>query len=178
MTVPLVAWIGSGRLLFLLTVVPLSAEHDEQLLEREEVFDCGEVGLEEVSAGAVLVKDADEAEVVIESVEGTDVRAGLSGKVNRWLVPVADIGLISVGESLERKSRYAAGGVIGVFRPVSSFLMYVGVPGRGLRISDGKPADTGVLSSDSLGFAMAAMMDRSEALRENRGLGNLNRARE
>lgn len=48
-----------------------------------------------------------DAVVDIESVEAAEVRAGLlSGKVNRFEVPgPADIGLMRVGESLERKSR-------------------------------------------------------------------------
>jgi hypothetical protein len=89
----------------------LSCEQDEQLLERDEAFDFGEVGLEEfvaaVPAVAVLVyedEDAVEAVVVTDSDEAVDGRGGFSGKVNRE-VPPADMGLIRVGESFERKSR-------------------------------------------------------------------------
>jgi hypothetical protein len=113
-TLPVGAEIGSGRFLLV-----LSAEHDERLLDRE-LFDRGEDGLEE-SAGAVEVKEVEDAEVATDSVDGWDVRAGFSGKVKRVLVE-ADSGLIRVGESFERKSRYAAGGVIGVFW-LSSCLM-------------------------------------------------------
>lgn len=84
------------------------------------------------------------------------MRAGFSGNVKR--VPVGS-GVMSVGESFERKSRYAAGGVIGVFW-LSSCLMYVGVPTHGLRISDGNEAESGVFNDDSWGFVVA-MMDES-----------------
>jgi hypothetical protein len=123
-------FIGSGRSCLLVpwlatVVVPcslttaslteLSLWQDEQLLDREEVFDKGEDGREDV-AGAVLVREVEvavlefelmDAVVDIESEEGADMSAGLlSGKVNRFEVAgPADMGLIRVGESLERKSR-------------------------------------------------------------------------
>lgn len=93
----------------------LSLWQDEQLLDREDVFDNGEEGREDV-AGAVLVREVEVAElelelmdavVDMESLEAAEVSAGLlSGKVNRFEVAgPADIGLMRVGESLERKSR-------------------------------------------------------------------------
>jgi hypothetical protein len=90
--------------------------HDEQLLDRDDVFDNGEDGREDV-AGAVLVSEVEvtvlelelmEAVVDIESEDAVEVSVGLlSGKVKRFDVAgPADIGLRrDVGESLERKSR-------------------------------------------------------------------------
>jgi hypothetical protein len=111
-TLPVGAAIGSGRFLLLVALVVLSFEHDEQLLDRDD-FVLGE-DVREESAGAVEVKEAELAEELTDSLEGCEVSDGFSGKVNRVL-DAADIGLIRVGESFERKSRYAAGGVIGVF---------------------------------------------------------------
>jgi hypothetical protein len=91
--------IGSGLWLM------LSREQDEQLLEREEELDLGDEGLEvAVGAPAVLVKDVADAVVAIDSDDAVEGRAGFSGKVKRE-VPFADMGLMRVGESLERKSR-------------------------------------------------------------------------
>ena len=98
--------------MLLVALVVLSFEQDEQLLDLED-FVLGEDGREE-SAGAVEVNEAEVAEELTESLEGCEVSDGFSGKVNRVLV--ADMGLMSVGESFERKSRYAAGGVMGVFK--------------------------------------------------------------
>jgi hypothetical protein len=81
----------------------LSWEQDEQLLEREEL-DLGEEGRDDVAAPAVLVNDAVDAVVAIESEDAVDGREGFSGKMKRE-VPFADCGLMTVGESLERKSR-------------------------------------------------------------------------
>jgi hypothetical protein len=126
-----VVFIGSGRSCLLIpwlatvvvasssltavSLIELSLWQDEQLLDREDVFDNGEEGRED-TAGAVLVREVEvdvlefelmDAVVDIESVDAADVSAGLlSGKVNRFEVAgPADIGLIRVGESLERKSR-------------------------------------------------------------------------
>jgi hypothetical protein len=112
-TLPVGAEIGSGLFLLVLSLVVLSfaLSTDERLLDRE-LFDRGEDGFE-YSAGAVDVNEAEDAEVTIDSAEGWEVRAGFS-KVKRVLVPVGS-GVMSVGDSFERKSRYAAGGVIGVF---------------------------------------------------------------
>ena len=74
-------------------------------------------------------------------------------------VPVGR-GVMSVGDSFDKKSKYAAGGVIGVFW-LSSCLMYVGVPTHGLRISEGNPAERGVLRDGSWGLVVVAMMSGS-----------------
>ena len=145
--------IDSGR--FLLT---LSCEHDEQLLERDEL-DFGEFGLE-TSTGAVLVKDVEDAVVVIDSTDAQELRTGFS-KMKREDIP-AEIGVMTFGDICLRKSRYAAGGVMGVFW--SSCLMNVGVPTHGLRrFWEGNDADSGVFSDDSWGF-VAAMIDCEKLL--------------
>jgi len=62
--------------------------------------------------------------------------AGTTNESPKLILEALVMGLISAGERVRRKSRYAAGGVIGVLRP-SSFLMKVGVPTMGLRSSEG-----------------------------------------
>jgi hypothetical protein len=98
------------------SLLALSLLKDEQLLDRDDAFDCGEVGLEDC-AGAVLVRELDDvalmfesidAVVTTESVEVTEVSAGLlSGKVNLRpaLGSFADCGLKRVGDSSERNLR-------------------------------------------------------------------------
>jgi hypothetical protein len=97
-----------------------SPEKEEQLLEREDVWDRGEAGLElsEGAGPAVLVTDADEAVEATDSLDAVEGSTGFSGNVEGGNAEVG--GLIKVGESFARKSRYAAGGVTGVFR-LSSF---------------------------------------------------------
>jgi hypothetical protein len=133
----------------------LSCEQDEQLLERDE-FDWGESGLDvsvvAETADAVLVHEFEDAVVVTDSDEVVEGSEGFSGKLKR-VVPVADCGL-RAGESFERKSRYAAGGVIGVFW-LSSCLMKLGVATSGLRNSDGYEADKGVFRADNWGRVAA-----------------------
>lgn len=59
---------------------------------------------------------------VKEPLEVDDVsEVGRPSKTNLVLVPV-DIGLMKAGDNVLRKSKYAAGGVMGVFR-LSSFLI-------------------------------------------------------
>jgi len=94
-------FMGSG---LLVVVFLLSWEQEEQLLDRDDALECGDAGLD-VSGGAVLVYELDDAVVVIDSEDPDEESAGLvSGKVNLE-VPPADWGLMRVGESLERKSR-------------------------------------------------------------------------
>lgn len=66
----------------------------------------------------------------------------LSGNLKWLLVPVGN-GLIKAGGMFLRKSRYADGGVIGVFR-ASSFLRRLGEATRGLLSSDGNVPEPGV----------------------------------
>jgi hypothetical protein len=122
-------FIGSGRSCLLMpwfatavvtssplapaSLVEPSLWQDEQLLDREDDFDSGEEGRE--TARVVLVREVGVAALELEFMDAVveresteaEVRVGLlSGKVNRFEVPgPADMGLISVGESLERKSR-------------------------------------------------------------------------
>lgn len=158
-TLPVGAGAEPGSERFLLVLTPSDEVVEEERLLDLELFDRGEVG-REVSAGAVDVKDVELAElevVATESVEGCEVSAGFSGKVKR--VPVGR-GVMRVGDSFERKSRYAAGGVIGVFW-LSSCLMNVGVPTHGLRISDGNEAESGVFNDGNWGLDVVAMLDES-----------------
>lgn len=145
----------------------LRRDTDERLLERE-------AGL--LSVPAVHVYEAEESEVVLRdrlvvvltesaslanvtTVSVEDVDPGGPGRSGKE-VRVVDAGLISIGESVFRKSRYAGGGERGVFSRFSSSLMNVGVPATGVRSSEGKfieVADTGVLSGGSLGFSVAVV---------------------
>lgn len=110
----------------------------QQLLALEEWFE--EVG-DGLSAGTApevdIMEEALEAVEVVEVIEATEAaeEVRLSPKLNFELVPVAR-GLISTGDRVLRKSRYAAGGVMGVCWP-SSRLIWVGVDTIGLRSSDG-----------------------------------------
>lgn len=75
-------------------------------------------------AGEVL-SDAPDV-TVKEPLEADDViEVGRPSKTNLVLVPV-DIGLINAGDRVLRKSRYAAGGVMGVFK-LSSRLIHAKV---------------------------------------------------
>lgn len=69
----------------------------------------------------------------------------LSLKLKRALV--AEAGLITAGDMFLRKSRYADGGVIGVFR-ASSLFMKPGEAAMGLSISDGNVPEPGVCRYD------------------------------
>ena len=57
-------------------------------------------------------------------------------------------GLSIAGGMFLRKSRYADGGVIGVFK--SSFLRQLGDPAMGLSISDGNVPEPGVCNEDAV----------------------------
>jgi hypothetical protein len=144
----------------------LSCEQDEQLLERDEL-DWGEAGLDvsvfTFTADAVLVlaHEFEDAVVVTDSEDAVDGKEGLSGKLKR-VVPVADCGL-RAGESFERKSRYAAGGVMGVFW-LSSCLMKLGVATSGLRSSEGYEADKGVFRADNWGRVAAMAEEKGGTL--------------
>jgi hypothetical protein len=91
-------------------------------------------------------------------VEGAEVGVVLPDE-EALLSPV--MGLIDF-----RKSVYAVGGVMGVFKLSSSFLMKSANPGKGLRAeraeradnSDGKVEVIGVLSCASLGLVEGGMM--------------------
>jgi hypothetical protein len=86
---------------------------------------------------AVLVTDAEEAMEATDSLDAVEGSAGFSVSVEGGKAEVG--GLINVGESFARKSRYAAGGVTGVLRlsSFSSRLKKVGVDTMGLRSSEG-----------------------------------------
>jgi hypothetical protein len=106
---------------------------------------------------AVLVELFVEAK---DSVLGVDVKAGFSG-INGLGNNVAEAGGLSPGDFLAKKSRYAGGGVSGVFIPPrGKSLMTVGEAMSGLAISEGKVPDFGVSRVGSGGrIAVVAMMD-------------------
>lgn len=66
------------------------------------------MGLEDsvaaVPAVAVLVYELEEAVVVTDSEEAVEGRGGFSGKMKRD-IPPPETGLMTVGDSFERKSR-------------------------------------------------------------------------
>lgn len=83
----------------------------------------------------------------------------LSLKLNRVLV--ADAGLITAGDMFFRKSRYADGGVMGVFK-ASSLFINPGEAAMGLNISEGKVPDPGVCREDDA--VLAALLSNPAAI--------------
>jgi hypothetical protein len=149
---------------------------EEQLLDREEAMDLGDSGLDwsEAAEATVLAIDPIVAVVATESEDCVEVMVGFSTvKLPLGKLPARGHdagGLATVGESFARKSRYAAGGVTGVFW-ASSRLIHVGVDTIGLRISEGYVADIGVRSKESLGFdvTVVAMMEDEKMMIQTRG---------
>lgn len=133
----------------------------------------GDCGLERVVLPALLCETTLSVDVVVEELAesyealrdnaGWDVAGlwtglsvlisetlleALSGNLKWLLVPVGS-GLIKAGGILLRKSRYADGGVMGVFR-ASSFLRRPGEATMGLRSSDGKVPEPGVCNEEAV----------------------------
>lgn len=86
----------------------------------------------------------------------SDILSGTFPEKLKWeLVPVG-AGLINAGDMVFKKSRYACGGVMGVLT-FSSLLIHAGVPGSGLRISEGYEAETGVCRVDTRGLGLPSL---------------------
>jgi hypothetical protein len=137
----------------------------EQLLDREEGAEkeleerllagrSGTIGAVALTSspvdGAVETDDAADVGWVGRVAEGRPL------KLNLELVDVAS-GLMRAGERALRKSRYAGGGVMGVFSPSSRFTK-VGVrASKGLWSSEGYVAERGVERAVRAGFAVAVV---------------------
>lgn len=92
-----------------------------QLLDLDEDAELLSFSFSAFSVGAEV---AEEVVEVVEAADVTDVCEvdRLASKTNLVLVPVGS-GLMRAGESVLRKSRYAAGGVIGVFMGSSRLIV-------------------------------------------------------
>ena len=81
----------------------------EQLLALDEELERGEAGCElpapESAVATLLLAEAEDVIEIVESDEAEDVNGGFSNVKREDDVGPADMGLATVGENLERKSR-------------------------------------------------------------------------